>query len=46
MAAYARPALSFDVGGVNGRSYVGRLPHTHPQAAEGLCVEGLREILV
>ena len=46
VAANARLALPFNVSGVNGRRSVGRLPHTHPQAAEGLCIEGLGKIQV
>jgi hypothetical protein len=46
VAANARPAFPFNVRGVNGRRYVRRLPHTHPQTAEGLHIEGLGEVQV
>ena len=46
MAAYACFALPFNASGVNGRRYVRRLPHTHPQTAQGLRIEGLGKIQV
>ena len=43
VAANARLTFPFNVSGANGRRYVRRLPHTHPQTAEGL-PRGWREL--